>query len=236
MNLRRVLILFAVALVCLLFWRGDSMPRGVPRATEDPPPRAVPESAPSETAEVITEASASRPPQPFTGYGGPESDLVERRFLEGRVVWDDGQPIPGARLVSRSSPFDDFTRWIVGFDAVLISAVASDKDGSFRVEWVPGGFFNLRVETAHEPWRAALVREPPIEDPFVIVVPREGTELVVELVRAGTGEPIPDTEVELRLNDIIWAYVEKTGPDGRVRFRGTPAGPAQVRARPALER
>ncbi len=233
MNLRKVLILFAVALVCLLFWRGDTTPRGVPRTMEDPRSRGVPQSAPRETADGVTEAPASRPPQLITSYRGPETDLVERRFLEGRVVWDDGQPVSGARLVLRSSPFDDFTRWIVGNDAVFRSAAASDKDGWFRVEWVRGGFFNLRVEAAHDPWRSALVRVPPIEEPFVIVVPRQGTELVVKLVRAGSGEPIPDTEVEVHLNDGHYVFVENTGPDGRARFRSTPAGPAQVLARPA---
>jgi len=233
---RRVLFLSFVLVVLLggaVFWWAEARPRGARRAMNETLRRS--ETTESERSELdLPDAGSSPGPphaetrfrNPTTTLPGPPNDIGELRRLRGKVVWDDGKPVPRADVVLRSSPFDGLTRFALKDHGEVRSLTETNYAGEFELEWVEGSFWALTVFAGLE--NAAVLRVPPATDEITVVLPRRNTVLEVEVVREATGEAIVGAEVKVTWPGSPYTQVEKTAATGIAQFREALAGSARV--------
>jgi hypothetical protein len=151
---------------------------------------------------------------------------VDLELFEGRIVGEvldrDGRPVPYALVVARP------TVEVVG---QLSARVRSGPDGRFALSGLPLGRFDLDVRAsgrAQGLYRDATAEPPGVDRPVTVVLER-GAEVDVE-VRGPSGKPVSGARLSVTVHDEQErASVEAlTGPSGRIRLQGVPAGEVRV--------
>lgn len=155
--------------------------------------------------------------------------LAPARVLDARVVYDDGRPAPGVRLLARGS-FKDH-RWDDGSRGV------TDRDGRARVVLGEGDSYRITARPADgEPY---LARDLDLDWPTGSlrqereIKLRRGVPVRGRLVEAGSGRPVAGARVEYlqvhRDNPLWIGYGAEapSGPDGTFAVV-VPRGPGDL--------
>ncbi|MFL6203072.1 MAG: carboxypeptidase regulatory-like domain-containing protein [Thermoanaerobaculia bacterium] len=157
--------------------------------------------------------------------------------VEGRTVDPDGKPVPGARILINPTAPTAMGRGMVVFIAETLLQTTSGDDGSFRVEDVPPGTYELQAQaTGRESASQTNLEVLPGQD-------RRGVEVVLPpgavlegRVLAPGGRPVPGARVSLVESDTGMGLMRfrssdaRADGDGRYRLDGVPPGTRLFRA------
>ncbi|HEX5720596.1 MAG TPA: carboxypeptidase-like regulatory domain-containing protein [Thermoanaerobaculia bacterium] len=160
--------------------------------------------------------------------------LLPSSAVEGRTVDPDGKPVPGARIVLDPMGPTAMSRGRAVFTVEAMKHALSGDDGSFRIEDVPPGTFELMALAAgRQPANMTSLEVRSGQDlRGVEVVLRPGAVLEGRVLAPG-GRPIPGARVSLVETGSIgtmragWA---RTDGDGRYRLDAVPPGTRLFRA------
>jgi RNA polymerase sigma factor (sigma-70 family) len=149
--------------------------------------------------------------------------LGGERFLAGRVVDEDGSPVPGARITVQ-----DVEEARVGPGGV--GAGHTDAEGRFRIPGLTAPRYRVRAQA---PGRPDAVGEGTPGGGEVVLRLRRGLAIGGVVVDAETGKPLAGIPVGAQflkarsINDREGGNAT-TGPDGTFRLEGLGAGPYRV--------
>ena len=154
------------------------------------------------------------------------------RDLHGRVIDQDGEPVPGARITIRRDDIREFSQLDVGRDKSGVSVVELESDafGEFAIPLDIGRPFFMFVEREGF---ARAIRQDRYAGEFLEVQLSRGATFAGRVVRAGDGTGIPSRiEGRRRKVGFFELFNASTAADGSFRFEGLEAGELTVEVHP----
>lgn len=197
-----------IAAVAYWLWAGET-PAPLEPATVTP--ATEPDSSPSEPAATARPSQGRQPARAVLPEPRRQAEPEGTLRLEGQVLDGGDLPVADARVAIDTEP-QRITR--------------SGRDGSFHFDRLIGRRYRLTARKAERvggPLQHQLSAE---SDPVILRL-RLGAVLAVQVVAAGSGEPVAGAVVELRGDQRL---VTSSGPDGRARFEGVAGGGAVLHA------
>lgn len=222
---------------------GDIIPRGLPDST----PAAVTgqdgffrveDRRAGETVNVDVRRSGFAPGA-APGVLAPTEEPVRivlkpSSAVEGRVVDEDGKPVPGSRVSLVPTEPTAMSRGFMMFSANATRSAVSADDGSFRLEDVPPGAVEVRAEAAGKQSGVLSNLEVPSgQDLKGVEIELAAAAVVEGRVLAG-GRPVPGAEVQIVQPDMgrgtrfFMMPMATTDGDGYYRLDGVAPGTRAV--------
>jgi hypothetical protein len=198
-----------------------------PQASSGPDGRFQLRDQPAGVPLSLVVLAADHLPGPFRGIRSPSPEPLMLRLepawsLRGRVVSAEGEPVAGARLELRwQAVLPDDERQAVG--PTILRDAASDRDGRFALDGMPGGTAWLGV-TAHGfvPLDTLEVRVPAPDAGGEWVIVLQPGALLEGRVTTDAGDPVAGVRIS------AGGTAALSDADGRYQAEGVPLGEREV--------
>jgi RNA polymerase sigma factor (sigma-70 family) len=148
--------------------------------------------------------------------------------LEGRVVWESGDPVPLARVVALTPVEITPLIYVEAPEQQTIAAAMTDESGRFRLERLERGTVRVAASPPGEPLILAGDFEVSSRDVEVTLRPPEGV-IIGRALGSVTRTPRANQAITLGSSHRdLWTFLESdtwttdTDSEGRFRFEGVP--------------